>query len=222
MRYGSRVRHRSVEDVVKGGNRVDPTTSLRADRRTAICAAVFELLGEVGYDRMTMDAVAARARASKATIYRSWPTKPDLVAEALAHHFGETAPPMDTGCLRGDLLAIVGQACVTAQSPDGDVISGLMTAAARHPELSRTMQSCVYETKHALFQHLIDRAASRGELCPGTDAEVLHEVLYSLVLSRRTMELGPMDGVYAEHVVDRVLLPVLEAASRRAEPAAGP
>ncbi len=193
------------------------TATLRADRRTAICDAVFELLAEVGYDRMTMDAVAARARASKATIYRSWPSKPELVAEAIIHHFGETTASPDTGTLRGDLLAIVSQACVTAQSTDGDVISGLMTAAARNPDLSETMQRCMYETKHSMFQQIIDRAVARGELCCGTDAEILHEVLHSLIMSRRMMELGTLDDAYAERVVDQVLVPVLEHASRQAQ-----
>jgi AcrR family transcriptional regulator len=193
------------------------TATLRADRRTAICDAVFELLGEVGYDRMTMDAVAARARASKATIYRSWPSKPELVAEAIIHHFGDTSTPPDTGTLRGDLFDIVNRACITARSSDGDVISGLMTAAARNPDLGQTMQRCMYETKHSMFQQIIDRAVTRGELCCGTDAEILHEVLHSLVMARRMLEMGDMDDAFADRVVDKVLVPVLEHASRQAE-----
>ena len=109
------------------------------------------------------------------------------------------------------------QACVTAQSTDGDVISGLMTAAARNPDLSETMQRCMYETKHSMFQQIIDRAVARGELCCGTDAEILHEVLHSLIMSRRMMELGTLDDAYAERVVDQVLVPVLEHASRQAQ-----
>ena len=70
------------------GDGLDSVTVAPTDRQAAICEAVFELLGEVGYDRMSMDAVAARARASKATIYRAWPNKPDLVMEALVHRFG--------------------------------------------------------------------------------------------------------------------------------------
>ena len=193
------------------------TVNLRADRRTAICDAVFELLAEVGYDRMTMDAVAARARASKATIYRSWPSKPDLVAEAIIHHFGATSAPPDTGTLRGDLRAIVSRACTTAASADGDVISGLMTAATRNPDLCQTMQRCMYETKHSMFQQIIDQAVARGELWCGTAAEILHEVLYSMVMARRMLDMGDLDDDYAEHVVDMVLVPVLEHASRQAE-----
>ena len=190
------------------------TATLRADRRTAIYDAVFELLGEVGYDRMTMDAVAARARASKATLYRSWPSKPDLVAEAIVHHFGDSPPSPDTGSLRGDLLAIVSLACSVAGGSDGDVISGLLTAASRDPELSRTMQRCMYDTKHGMFQQVVDRACRRGELCSGADAGILHEVLHALILARRMWETGEFDDGYAEHVVDRVLIPVLEHPGR--------
>lgn len=190
------------------------TVGLRADRRTAICDAVFELLGEVGYDRMTMDAVAARARASKATIYRSWPNKPELVAEAIIHRFGDSPTPPDTGSLRGDLLETVGLACTVVNSSDGDVISGLMTAASRDPDLGRTMQRCMYDAKHGMFQQIVDQACRRGELCTGADPGVLHEVLHALILARRMWEMGDLDAGYAEHVVDRVLIPVLEHSSR--------
>jgi AcrR family transcriptional regulator len=193
------------------------TARLRADRRTAICDAVFELLGEVGYDRMTMDAVAARARASKATIYRSWPTKPELVAEAIVHHFGDSPASPDTGSLRGDLLETVGNACQVAGSSDGDVISGLMTAAGRNPDLAQTMQRCMYDAKHAMFQQIVDRACRRGEVCSGADAGVLHEVLHALILARRMWDSGDLDDGYAEHVVDQVLIPVLEHPRRAAE-----
>src|SRR5258707_13296304 len=72
------------------------------ERREAICEAVFELLGEVGYDRMSMDAVAARARASKATIYRGWPNKPDLVMDAFEHRYGGSSEPAGTRKLPRD------------------------------------------------------------------------------------------------------------------------
>src|SRR5215467_9323345 len=103
---GRTERFRSVTQE-QGVTRVDQMlAATRTDRHEAICDAVFELLSEVGYDRMSMDAVAARARASKATIYRAWPNKPDLVCEALAHRLGGTPEPPATGSLRGDLIAL--------------------------------------------------------------------------------------------------------------------
>jgi AcrR family transcriptional regulator len=185
------------------------TPAVRTNRHTAICSAVFELLGEVGYDRMSMDAVAARARASKATIYRAWPNKPDLVTEALRHKFGTTPEPPDTGSLRGDLMALMNFACQAANSPDGDVIAGLMSAAARTPELAQTLFSCVLEAKHVMYAAIISRAVERGEVPPGTDPNVLQEVMHAMVFTQKLWSEKPMDHEFVVHVVDDVLIPVL-------------
>jgi AcrR family transcriptional regulator len=182
---------------------------LRSARHEAICDAVFELLGEVGYDRMSMDAVAARAKASKATIYRAWPHKPDLVIEALMHRFGTTPEAPDTGTLRGDLIALMTGACRVADSADGAVMAGLMSAAGHNPELSRTLYTCTYQMKHAVHETIINRAKERGEVPAGIDPDLLHEVLHALVLTRRMWAVGPLDDVFVIHVVDDVLLPVL-------------
>ncbi|MCW2643888.1 MAG: transcriptional regulator, TetR family [Dactylosporangium sp.] len=184
----------------------------RSVRHEAICHAVFELLSEVGYDRMSMDAVAARARASKATIYRAWPHKPDLVIEALVHRFGGTPEPPDTGTLRGDLIALMTGACRVADSPDGAVVTGLMSAAAHNAELSRTLYRCTYQMKHVVHETIIDRAKARGEVPADTDPDLLHEVLHAMVLTRRIWAAGPLDDVFVVHVVDDVLLPVLRQA----------
>jgi AcrR family transcriptional regulator len=189
------------------------TVATRTERRTAICEAVFELLGEVGYDRMSMDAVAARARASKPTIYRAWPTKPDLVVDAMRHRFGEATPPADTGSLRGDLVAHMRRACGVACGEDGAVVTGLLTAATRNPELSRVMNLHMFEMKKQAYDVMIERAVARGELANGADPGLLHEIVHALVQARRLWELGPLDDAFAERVVDRVLLPVLRHAS---------
>lgn len=191
----------------------------RSERHQAICDAVFSLLSEVGYDRMSMDAVAARARASKATIYRAWPNKPDLVMEALAHRFGGAPEPPDTGTLRGDLIVLVTGACDFANSPDGAVVTGLMTAATRNIDLSRVLYRCAYETKRAVHGAIVASAAARGEVALDTDPDLLHEVLHSMVLTRKLWADGPLDEVFVIHVVDDVLLPVL---GRQAGPPANP
>jgi len=183
-----------------------PTRSARHD---AICTAVFELLSEVGYDRMSMDAVAARARASKATIYRAWPTKPDMVIDAVIHHFGGTPQAPDTGSLRGDLLAIMNGACRFASSSDGAVLAGLMSASTHHPELSRTLHRCVYEMKNPIHETIITRARERGEVPSSVGPDLLHEVLHALVLTRKLWDCEPFDDEYVVHVVDDVLIPVL-------------
>jgi AcrR family transcriptional regulator len=179
------------------------------ERREAICEAVYELLGEVGYDNMSMDAVAARARASKATIYRAWPSKPELVMAAVVNCLGRTVEPPDTGSLRGDLLAQLTMACDAAKGDDGAVIVGLLSAAARNAELAETMHKQLYESKCALYESILANARARGEVGEGADPDLLHELLSALILSRRLGRTGPMDDEFITRMVDRVLLPVL-------------
>jgi AcrR family transcriptional regulator len=183
----------------------------RSARHAAIFDAVFDLLAEVGYDRMTMDAVAQRARASKATIYRAWPNKPDLVMDALMYRFGGVPEPLDTGSLRGDLIALMTGACQVANGPDGAMVAGIVSAAAHNEDLSRTLYHCVYEMKHVLHQEIIRRAVERGEIPAGAKPAVLHEVMHALVLTRKLWAVGPLDDIFVVHVVDDVLIPVLRA-----------
>jgi len=190
------------------------------ERRTAVLESVYALLAEVGYDRMTMDAVAARAHVSKATLYRTWPEKPDLVAEALASHFEARPAPPDSGSLRGDLLAVVSTACAIGNGKPGEVGAGVLTAATRCPALARALHESLYERKHAIHETVIRRAVARGEVHPETDAHLLHEVLYALVLTRRLKIDEPLDERFATHVVDDVLVPVLTHRTDRSDRAA--
>jgi AcrR family transcriptional regulator len=211
-----------TEIDLRGLDLPEPRGSRRGpERREAICDAVFELLGEVGYDRMTMDAVATRARASKATIYRTWPDKPGLVAEALVSRFGPTPDAPDTGSLRGDLMALMSRACEFINSPDGEVITGVLTAAARNPALGRTVHECTYESKHCINETIIRNAAARGEISPDADPELLHEVMYALILTRKLTSDEPFDEEYSKHVVDDVVIPLLRSRCRDEGAAAG-
>ena len=206
----------SREDAVTD---VDMTTAAparrTAQRREAICTAVFELLGEVGYDRMTMDAVAARAHASKATIYRSWPDKPDLVVEALMSRFGPSPETPDTGSLRGDLMALINTACEVVNSADGDVITGLMTAATMNPTLANTMHQCMYESKRQMHDTIVRRAVERGELDSPDFAPLLHEVLHAMLMTRKLWSDEPLDEQFVLHLIDDILMPLLTC--RRSE-----
>lgn len=193
-------------------------TTRRASRHMAIYQAVLELLGEVGYDQMSMDAIAARARASKATIYRAWPHKPDLVMAALRHHFGDTPEPPDTGTLRGDLIAHLRPTCQVADSAEGNVVTGLLSAATRNPELSRTLFQCTYEIKSVTHETIIKRAKERGEIPDEVTAALLHEVMHAMVLTRKLWSVEPLDDVFVVHLVDDVLLPVLRHRAPRGNP----
>ncbi|MDN3354323.1 TetR/AcrR family transcriptional regulator [Actinomadura sp. DC4] len=179
-------------------------------REEAILLATLELLAEVGYDRMTMDAVAARARASKATIYRRWPGKAELVVTAVKRHAGSpAAAPADTGDLRQDLVAVleVMRAGLTGQ--DAALILGLMIAMRRDPGLARTVRGQVVDDKGEVFGAVIARAVERGDL-PGTvDHALFAEIGSAMLFSRLFVTGDPLDDAFIGHLVDAVLLPLL-------------
>jgi hypothetical protein len=80
--------------------------------------------------------------------------------------------------------------------------------------LARTMHEYMYEKKHAAHEEIVRRAAQRGEIDPGTDPHLLHEITFSMVLARRLQRCEPLDQRFVEHVVDDVLLPVLTRRTR--------
>jgi AcrR family transcriptional regulator len=180
-----------------------------AGRRTAICQATCDLLAKVGYDRMTMDAIANHAKASKATIYRMWADKPQLVAEALKCQFGDTAEVPDTGSLRGDLMALMTIACEAATSDLGEIIAGVLSAAAHDQRLAETLNQTVFADKAQMHSDLVRRAARRGEVHPDTNPALVHEIIHSLISGRMTWNIGPLDDEYVRHVVDDILIPVM-------------
>jgi AcrR family transcriptional regulator len=106
-------------------------------REVELLAATLELLQEHGYDRLTLDAVAATARASKATLYRRWPTKADLVTAAFVESTRHTAECPDTGTLRGDLLRLAESMCAHMSANaggDARVSRGALRPGRRAPQ----------------------------------------------------------------------------------------
>jgi len=186
-------------------------------RDAAICDATLALLLEVGYDRMSMDAVAARAHASKATIYRRWPGKQELVLDAVrARGVGLTVAE-DTGSLRGDLMATYRSAIHGSAADDADLIAGVLRAMRTTPELADCVRSQVIESKCDVSRVIVARAIGRGELPAETDPLILHEVASALWFHRVLVVGGPVDDAFIAHVVDDVLMPLLDRSSRSAE-----
>jgi hypothetical protein len=130
--------------------------------------------------------------------------------EAIEHRYGGVMQPPDTGSLRGDLYAQLGTVCAAASGEDGAVFTGLLTAATHNVDLAEVMYRCAYETKHEMYESMLKRAAQRGEVPAGTRADLLHEVLHAMVLSRRMWQNGPLDEAFVARLVDRVLLPMLK------------
>ncbi len=184
------------------------------EREEAILDAALELLTEIGYDRMSIGAVAARARASKATIYRRWQGKAELVAAAMRRRVDQdVADAPDTGSLRGDLLAVVELMLTYMAGVDGGLVSGMAAAIRSDPGFGRLLEARLHEPKMQVLSAVVARAQARGELGPGVDPSALVEV-GPAVAGFRLMHGRPLDAAFAEHLVDTILIPLLVPRSR--------
>ncbi len=183
---------------------------VRGEARTdAILDSVLELMAATGYDRLTIDAVASRAGASKATIYRRWPGKPELVMAALSRHGAAATAEVDTGDLRGDLVQTIKQMRDSLASQDGALILGLLHAMRENSELAEHVRGQVLSAKRSVIGGLVARAIERRELPAGADHELASEVATALVFTRILVTGRPLRDADVTHLVDAVLMPVL-------------
>ncbi len=182
----------------------------RGEARTrAILDAALELLAEVGFDRMTMDTVAARASASKATIYRRWPDKTALVLDALRHRGSLVHHVPDSGSLRGDLERYVREAVASTEGADGSLMVGLLAVAARDPELSTLLAQQFHAEQLPTLTELLDRARERREIGPEVDPSTITEVLPGTMIMHIIILGLPGDDEFVRRLVDDVLVPLL-------------
>jgi AcrR family transcriptional regulator len=181
---------------------------VEGDREEQLLATTLRLLAEVGYDRLTMDAVATAAKASKATLYRRWSSKADLVVDAVSRAKACPAPAVvDTGTLRGDLLAMsCGSGGLTDQVPMS-VLASLVTALPREPELADAFQRLFLGPRIALTVEMFERARDRGEIGADVDLHLLATVLPAVVIHQRFLMQQEPDETFIARVVDDVVLP---------------
>ena len=183
---------------------------VEGEREDEILDATVELLMEVGYDRLTMDAVAKRAHASKATLYRRWETKPSLVVEALVR--AKSAPHIaehDTGSLRSDLLSTYcGHEGMNSKATGA--LGSVITALATDPEFAEEFRAKFIAPKIEVSERIYRRAQARGEIADDVDVDLIAPALAG-ILMHRAFILGILpDDATIERVVDHVILPAVQ------------
>jgi AcrR family transcriptional regulator len=183
---------------------------LDSSRDVALREAALELLAEIGYDRLTIDAVAARAHASKVTIYRRWSGKAELVVDALGC-LNDSSPVPDTGSLAGDLEAIARSAASTDRQFDAQLMMGLITALTRDAELRQAFRERLMDPGTADLIQVFERSVSRGEV-PGDRNLDLVVSLFPALMIYHLLTFGELpDADFAERVMDDVILPLATA-----------
>jgi AcrR family transcriptional regulator len=176
-------------------------------RETELLAVTLQLLQEHGYDRLTVDAVAAKARASKATVYRRWPSKAELVLAAFIEGIRQIAIPPDTGTLRDDLLRVGELICQQGQQHAG-TIRAVLVEVARNPALNDVMQQFI-EQRKALITQILQQAADRGEIGQAAINDELWDLLPHYLIFRSIFPGRPPTRQTVQALVDKVILPSL-------------
>jgi AcrR family transcriptional regulator len=185
---------------------------VEGDRERQILDATLEVLADMGYDRLTMDAVATRAKASKATLYRRWNGKVSLVIDAL-HSAKRMPEPPDTGSLRGDLLAsFCGLGGLTDERTVATFAS-VVTAIFRDREFAEAFRREVIGPRSALSRSIFVRARDRGEIADSVDLDLLAPALAGIVLHRLYVMGELPDQALITRVIDQIIIPAATTVS---------
>lgn len=171
-------------------------------------AVTLQLLQQHGYDRLTVDGVAAAARASKATVYRRWPSKAELVLAAFIEGIRQVAVPPDTGTLRGDLLQVGELVCEQARQ-HASTFRAVLVEVSRNPALNDAMQHQFIEQRKALIHHILHQAVDRGEIDESAIIDELWDLLPGYLIFRSLIPNRLPTRHTVQALVDNVIIPSL-------------
>lgn len=192
---------------VEGLGEAGSTPGTESPREREILQVCAELLTEIGYERLTIDAVAARARASKATIYRRWPGKPALVTSAVRFITNaDTYTVAYTGDLRTDLDTLLRE-LRDSLSEKGSLFAGMMSAMQRDPELALLMRADLKQCQ-SVTAALLKRYADDGRI-NNPDADLVRQLATATVITRLLITGESVDDDVIARLVDNVLIPLL-------------
>ncbi|MEU4728200.1 TetR/AcrR family transcriptional regulator [Streptomyces sp. NPDC023588] len=180
------------------------------ERQAELHEAVLDLLRDVGYEALTMDAVAARTKSSKATLYRQWGSKPELVAKALRCTQPVSLREIDTGSLRGDFALMVEHSDDAQMAKDTALMRGLAHAVHESPELHRALRDLLVDPEITGLQVMLQRAVDRGEIARGCPAlDFVPHMLIGAFIALPLIEDRPVDRAFLGDFIDAVVFPAL-------------
>jgi AcrR family transcriptional regulator len=191
-------------ETPKLGRRRDPAKDQQ------ILDAAVEVLAETGFDGMTIDMVATRAGAGKATVYRRWASKNELVLDAVACMKKSDLDSLqipDTGTLRGDLVAMIRPPTIDDAERKLKVMAGLASMLSTAPELADAANEAIVEPRARINRMLLTRAVERGEISADVDIPLIALISPSMVAYRTLLLRKPIDRAFLIRVIDDVVLP---------------
>jgi AcrR family transcriptional regulator len=159
--------------------------------RHAILAAAVGELKERGYGALTVEGIAARAGVGKQTIYRWWPSKADVVLDAMLDLSATKIVVPDEGSLSADLMGFLGE--TFRQRGQRPILVGLMAQALLDPVFATAFRDRFLFGRRAVLREILERAATRGEIAPELDRELLIDVVYGVLWYRLLLDHAPLD-----------------------------
>jgi AcrR family transcriptional regulator len=190
-------------------------TQARGDEFTnKVLDSTLTQLAQVGFERLSIPLIADVAAVNKTSIYRRWPTKADLVQDALAIPMSHANEAPDTGALRTDLIALAGTVAAFMQSRVGTALIRIMLAEGGNPEV-RALANAAYSEagKHGPWI-VIQRAMQRGELSSQADPSLMLFSIAGAIMHRVFVEQREVTEEFLKQVVDLVLFGAAGARQR--------
>lgn len=179
-------------------------------RDPEILDAALEVLAECGYDGMTVEMVAARAKAGKATLYRRWASKNELVIDAVAcMKRADLEHLPDTGTLRGDLVGLIKPRTIEEAEKKLQIMAGLSSMLSKSPELAQAIEQAIIRPRAEANKTLLRRAIDRGEISRDCDLETLALITPAMTAYRVLVLQKPVDRPFLLSIIDGVLLPAV-------------
>ena len=184
--------------------------SARADH--AILEATLDCFIEDGFRGMSMDAIAARAGVGKATIYRRWNSKEELLVDSIAS-LQENLEPVDTGSVSTDLVTLIRNVASRQESKAGKCMQQILPHLRDNPRLGDIYKERVLEPRRRLTRQILQRGVERGELRADVDLEVAIDLVVGPVVFRKLLgDLFPTNteayiSVVVDHAVKGLGLP---------------
>jgi AcrR family transcriptional regulator len=180
---------------------------LRGDITAAIRNAVMNELAEVGYGRLSIEAVARRAGVGKTAIYRRWSNKLEMVLEIVSEVAGRSVPLPDTGSFAGDLTLLMMIASKALQHRiASQIIPDLMAEAARNPQIAETLQNALGTHQTAVGDKLVGQAVARGELPASADPQLAVDLILGPLYWRLAVTRNPISDDYLEKLIAAVTI----------------
>lgn len=185
----------------------------KTERESELLSVTLQLLQERGYEGLTVDEVAATAHASKATVYRRWPTKAELVLAAFIEGVSADAEPPDTGSLREDLIRIGDAVCAQSKEHAG-TMRAVLGEVSRNPALNDAMQRQLVDQRRAMMRTVLKQAVDRGELDAEEANRELWDLLPGYLIFRSVIQDRPATRRTVRALVDDMIMPSVNRRAR--------